>query len=127
MAKVWVHQSSVSICISLNPSRAASISARGPCLKASSVLATLVPQGLLSCPSRQEVSLQTAVAFNVSHLLHASGCMPYVMHAIPPACLQIDRAEVEVIVLEMLVDKKVAERRLRKHNGDLAAALQSFM
>jgi NACalpha-BTF3-like transcription factor len=34
--------------------------------------------------------------------------------------------DVDVIATEMEVDKKLAERRLREHGGDLAAALKSF-
>ncbi|MEW5302781.1 MAG: hypothetical protein WDW38_004105 [Sanguina aurantia] len=43
------------------------------------------------------------------------------------AGVKCSREDVDVIVLECEVDKKAAERRLREHNGNLTAALQSFL
>jgi NACalpha-BTF3-like transcription factor len=40
---------------------------------------------------------------------------------------QINKEDVDVIALEAEVDKKAAERRLREHGGDLAAALKSYL
>lgn len=43
------------------------------------------------------------------------------------AAVKVSKEDVDVIVAETEVDRKVADRRLREHNGDLKAALQSFL
>lgn len=43
------------------------------------------------------------------------------------AAVKIDMADVEVIVCEFEVDKKLAERRLRECGGDLNQALRTFL
>lgn len=43
------------------------------------------------------------------------------------AGVKCSKEDVDVIVLECEVDKKAAERRLREHNGNLTAALKSFL
>mmetsp|Transcript_10437 Transcript_10437/g.18199 ORF Transcript_10437/g.18199 Transcript_10437/m.18199 type:complete len:118 (-) Transcript_10437:379-732(-) len=42
------------------------------------------------------------------------------------AAIKIDKVDVEAIAYEMMVDKKLAERRLRECGGDMMAALKSF-
>lgn len=41
--------------------------------------------------------------------------------------VKIKAEEVNLIVSELEVDKKTAERRLREHQGDLVKALESFL
>lgn len=43
------------------------------------------------------------------------------------AAVKINKEDVDVIALEFELDKKVAERRLREHKGDLKEALKSFL
>ncbi|XRB00314.1 HYPK_UBA domain-containing protein [Pycnococcus provasolii] len=43
------------------------------------------------------------------------------------AAVKIDRSHVDVIADELLVDKKVAERRLREHGGDVVKAIRSYL
>ncbi|CAI5464287.1 unnamed protein product [Closterium sp. Yama58-4] len=43
------------------------------------------------------------------------------------AAVKIDSAHIDLIASEMEVDKKIAERRLREHQGDPVAALRSFL
>ena len=43
------------------------------------------------------------------------------------AAVKISKEDVDVIASEFEVDKKLAERRLREHKGDLVAALKSFL
>lgn len=43
------------------------------------------------------------------------------------ASVKISQDDVDVLAAEFEVDKKVAERRLREHQGVLKAALQSFL
>ena len=43
------------------------------------------------------------------------------------AAVNIDRSNLAVIADEFLVDKAVAERRLREHGGDVVKAMRSFL
>lgn len=43
------------------------------------------------------------------------------------AAIKVTQADIEVIATEAEVDKKLAERRLREHNGSLIEALKSFL
>ena len=43
------------------------------------------------------------------------------------AAVKVQREDVELVALEFEVDKKLAERRLREHAGDVKAALVSFL
>lgn len=43
------------------------------------------------------------------------------------AAVKVAQADIDVIVCEAEVDKKLAERRLREHNGSLVEALKSFL
>eukprot|EP00877_Chromochloris_zofingiensis_P000086 jgi/Chrzof1/10078/Cz04g26090.t1 len=43
------------------------------------------------------------------------------------AAVKINKDDVDVIVAEIEVDKKLAERRLRECNGNLVDALKSFL
>jgi NACalpha-BTF3-like transcription factor len=43
------------------------------------------------------------------------------------AAVKVTQADIDVIASEAEVDKKLAERRLREHNGSLAEALKSFL
>ena len=41
--------------------------------------------------------------------------------------MKVTKEDIAVIVAEVEVDAKLAERRLREHNGILKDALQSFL
>lgn len=43
------------------------------------------------------------------------------------AAVKITAADVEIIMSELEVDQKQADRRLREHQGSVKAALQSFL
>lgn len=43
------------------------------------------------------------------------------------AAVKVTQADIDVIAAEAEVDKKLAERRLREHNGNLLEALRSFL
>jgi NACalpha-BTF3-like transcription factor len=43
------------------------------------------------------------------------------------AAVKVNKEDIEVIIAEVEVDAKLAERRLREHNGNLKEALQSFL
>eukprot|EP00882_Tetradesmus_deserticola_P010541 GHRQ01011134.1.p3 GENE.GHRQ01011134.1~~GHRQ01011134.1.p3 ORF type:complete len:111 (+),score=41.37 GHRQ01011134.1:316-648(+) len=43
------------------------------------------------------------------------------------AAVKVTQADIDVIATEAEVDKKLAERRLREHNGSLLEALRSFL
>ena len=43
------------------------------------------------------------------------------------AAVKVTAADVEIIMSELEVDRKQAERRLREHQGSVKAALQSFL
>lgn len=43
------------------------------------------------------------------------------------AAVKVDAADVDVIVAEAEVDRRLAERRLREHGGVLTEALKSFL
>jgi NACalpha-BTF3-like transcription factor len=43
------------------------------------------------------------------------------------AAVKVTQADIDVIATEAEVDKKLAERRLREHNGNLLEALRSFL
>jgi len=43
------------------------------------------------------------------------------------AAVKLRKEDVEVIVTEYEVERKLAERRLREHGGNLRAALESFL
>lgn len=43
------------------------------------------------------------------------------------AAVKVTAADIEVIAAEAEVDKKLAERRLREHGGNLLEALKSFL
>ena len=59
------------------------------------------------------------------------------LHLLPRLCLacrekelaavKVTQADIDVIAAEAEVDKKLAERRLREHNGNLLEALRSFL
>jgi NACalpha-BTF3-like transcription factor len=41
--------------------------------------------------------------------------------------VEIDQADVALIVAEIKVEKKAAEMRLREHGGDVGSALRSYV
>lgn len=43
------------------------------------------------------------------------------------AAVKINQADVEIIVAEIEVDQKQADRRLREHNGHVVEALKSYL
>lgn len=43
------------------------------------------------------------------------------------AKVKVNKEDVQAIVREMEVDSDVAERRLKEHNGDVVAALMSYL
>eukprot|EP00899_Mesostigma_viride_P027349 jgi/Mesvir1/779/Mv17378-RA.1 len=43
------------------------------------------------------------------------------------AAVRINTEDVDVMVAELQLDRKVAERTLREHNGDAVAAIRSFL
>lgn len=43
------------------------------------------------------------------------------------AAVKVTQGDIDVIASEAEVDKKLAERRLREHNGNLVEALKSFL
>lgn len=43
------------------------------------------------------------------------------------AAVKVTQADIDVIASEAEVDKKLAERRLREHDGNLVSALKSFL
>ena len=43
------------------------------------------------------------------------------------ASVKINAADVELIVTEIEVDLKAADRRLREHGGNVSSALRSFI
>lgn len=43
------------------------------------------------------------------------------------AAVKVTQADIDVIASEAEVDKKLAERRLREHDGILVNALKSFL
>lgn len=43
------------------------------------------------------------------------------------AAVKVTAADVEIIMSELEVDQKQADRRLREHQGNVMAALQSFL
>lgn len=43
------------------------------------------------------------------------------------AAVKVTQADIDVIASQAEVDKKLAERRLREHNGSLVEALKSFL
>ena len=58
--------------------------------------------------------------------LGASG-MPACHRERELAAVKVAAADIDVIATEAEVDKKLAERRLREHGGDLLEALKSFL
>ena len=43
------------------------------------------------------------------------------------AAVKVKKEDVHVIAAEFELDTKIADRRLREHNGNLVEALQSFL
>ena len=43
------------------------------------------------------------------------------------AAVKIQREDIDLVALEFEVDRKLAERRLREHGGDVKRALVSFL
>lgn len=82
-------------------------------------------------------SLTAAITLHIQVLGHVTTPCPDQQHASwtavhlrrekELAAVKINKDDVDVIVAEIEVDKKLAERRLRECNGNLVDALKSFL
>lgn len=73
---------------------------------------------------------EAIIAYTCSYILDriTSLFLPYLIcRDRELAAVKINQADVEIIVAEIEVDQKQADRRLREHNGNVVEALMSYL
>lgn len=61
------------------------------------------------------------------YLVSKHGCCAMLRRDKELAAVKVTAADIDVVAAEAEVDKKLAERRLREHGGNLLEALKSFL